>query len=192
MEQSLRAAERIWTPLVPSHATATNGVALTRLEDGSLLASGDNPKLTSYEVTADTPLQAITGVRLEALPDPSLPRRGPGRDGMDTSASRGSRRDSAGERTAGHAWPGRLLQDDQSRRLRVPVRAGRSSRPDEADEPQEWILGHQRDARHGAVGAARGARGRSAVRLPTGTRLTVRIDHLDGTIGQGIGRSDCR
>ena len=79
-EQSLRAAERSWIPLAPVHARATNGVTLTALPDYSLLASGPNPVLTSYEITVDTPAQGITGLRLETVPDPSLPRSGPGRD----------------------------------------------------------------------------------------------------------------
>ena len=124
-EQSLRAAERIWTPLVPSHATATNGVALTRLDDGSLLAAGPNPKLTSYEVTADTSLQAITGVRLEALPDPSLPRRGPGPRRLRTLPRHGgSRRSPAGERTA----RARLARPFRSRRSKSTTPRTRSSR----------------------------------------------------------------
>jgi hypothetical protein len=32
-----------------------------------------------YTLTAETPLAGITGLKLEALPDPSLPSQGPGR-----------------------------------------------------------------------------------------------------------------
>jgi hypothetical protein len=45
-----------------------------------VLASGLNPESDTYVITAAAPAGAITGVRLEALPDPSLPRGGPGRD----------------------------------------------------------------------------------------------------------------
>ena len=79
-EQSMRAAQTIWAPLRPADAHATGGVVLKTLEDESVLASGDNAALTSYTVTANTTLQAITGLRIEALPDPSLPKGGPGRD----------------------------------------------------------------------------------------------------------------
>ena len=51
-------------------------MTLTALPDHSLLASGPNPVLTSYEVTLDTMAEGITGLRLEALPDASLPRSG--------------------------------------------------------------------------------------------------------------------
>ena len=80
-EQSMRAAQTAWTPLAPGEVHATGGVVLKPLADDSVLASGDNAALTSYTVTANTTLQGITGLRIEALPDPSLPKGGPGRDG---------------------------------------------------------------------------------------------------------------
>jgi hypothetical protein len=55
-------------------------VILTAQADGSLLASGANPGDTVYTIEAPAPLTGITAVRVEALPDPSLPKGGPGRD----------------------------------------------------------------------------------------------------------------
>ena len=55
-------------------------VTLNAVPDGSVLASGANPPATIYTVTAPATLPRITAVRLEALPDPSLPKGGPGRD----------------------------------------------------------------------------------------------------------------
>ncbi len=55
------------------------GALLTLQKDGSLLAQGPSPIKDSYTVagrTTDGPIQAI---RLEVLPDPSLPGQGPGR-----------------------------------------------------------------------------------------------------------------
>ena len=77
----MRAADGAWTALAPKSVSATNGVVLKVQPDGSVLASGANPPLTSYTVTVDTTMQGITGLRLEALPDASLPKGGPGRDG---------------------------------------------------------------------------------------------------------------
>jgi hypothetical protein len=68
-----------WTVLEPAKATATKGATLTRQPDGSLLAGGSNPTPEKYTVEAETMLSGITAIRLEALPDPSLPARGPGR-----------------------------------------------------------------------------------------------------------------
>jgi eukaryotic-like serine/threonine-protein kinase len=70
---------RGWTVLQPTTMTSVAGVALTRLPDGSVLAGGLNPPVDTYTVEAVTPFAGITGIRLEALADPSLPHRGPGR-----------------------------------------------------------------------------------------------------------------
>ncbi|MFN0056621.1 MAG: DUF1553 domain-containing protein, partial [Planctomycetales bacterium] len=74
------AAERpAWSVLQPSALQARGGAKFARQEDGAFLVTGENPAADSYEVTAPIDLPAITGVRLEALPDNSLPARGPGR-----------------------------------------------------------------------------------------------------------------
>jgi hypothetical protein len=67
-----------WVVLNPLSASAI-GATLTILGDGSLLASGPSPAIDTYTVTAFTPLVGMTGIRVEALEDPSLPHNGPGR-----------------------------------------------------------------------------------------------------------------
>ncbi len=79
-EKSIVDAEKDWHPLHPDHADSTGGTTLTIAADGSVLASGTNPETDTYTITAAVPLKEITGIRVEALPDPSLPRGGPGRD----------------------------------------------------------------------------------------------------------------
>ncbi|HLJ96217.1 MAG TPA: DUF1549 domain-containing protein [Gemmataceae bacterium] len=78
-EKSLK--DSTWTVLETTSAKAAKGTVLTKQPDGSLLASGKNPSPETYTITANTPLTDITAFRLEALPDPSLPGRGPGRAG---------------------------------------------------------------------------------------------------------------
>jgi len=68
-----------WVQLTPTFATATNGATLTVQGDNSVLASGTIPITSTYTVNAFTTLTGITGFRLEALTDPSLPFQGPGR-----------------------------------------------------------------------------------------------------------------
>jgi tetratricopeptide (TPR) repeat protein len=70
---------RGWTILRPEVMTSAAGATLTPLPDGSVLAGGPNPIVDTYTVEATTDLPGITGLRLEALPDPSLPLHGPGR-----------------------------------------------------------------------------------------------------------------
>ena len=60
---------------------SAGGATLTVQPDGSVLASGKNPQADTYKFTAKAAAAgALTGVRLEVLPDPSLPKGGPGRD----------------------------------------------------------------------------------------------------------------
>lgn len=76
-EQAARKANR-WTMLKPSKATS-NSPLLTVLPDSSVLSSGDITKQDTYTLTYPTGGKAITAIRLECLPDESLPKGGPGR-----------------------------------------------------------------------------------------------------------------
>jgi WD40 repeat protein/serine/threonine protein kinase len=87
-----------WTTLRPDVMTSAAGAALTLQPDGSVLASGPNPQVDTYTIEAVTDLFPIAGLRLEALPDRSLPHNGPGRygdngnfvlDGIRVSAAQG-------------------------------------------------------------------------------------------------------
>jgi WD40 repeat protein len=69
-----------WHPLTPSKLSATNQATLTVQPDRSVLASGKQGN-GSYVVEFETHLTGITGFRVEALTDPSLPQNGPGRAG---------------------------------------------------------------------------------------------------------------
>jgi hypothetical protein len=66
-----------WTVATPQ-AWQTTLPRLTLLDDGSLLASGDLSKRDVYDLTWGPELSGATALRIEALPDESLPRRGPG------------------------------------------------------------------------------------------------------------------
>jgi hypothetical protein len=58
---------------------SARGTKLTKKADGSILASGKNPYPETYTIKLKTKRTAITAIRLEMLPDPSLPNQGPGR-----------------------------------------------------------------------------------------------------------------
>lgn len=75
--------EANWVVLEPDSYISANGATLTELADHSILASGTLPDTDIYTVTAITSLTNITGIRLEALSDPSLPFGGPGRQHED-------------------------------------------------------------------------------------------------------------
>jgi len=188
-EESLRSAQTSWTRLTPLKVSATNGVVLKALPDGSVLASGVNPQLTSYTVTAEAPVQGMTGLRIETLPDPSLPRGGPGRDGYGHFRVTGLHAEVA------PAGPGRT--EPQTVQFET-VKVDDSASPFEpGDLFGRKVAGYARKSGSWAINAMRDTARlpRQAVLaaatpfgFPEGTRITVRIDHLDGTIGQGIGR----
>ena len=67
-----------WTVLHPARAKATLP-HLAVLPDDSILASGDKSKSDRYEVQFDKLPAEITALRLDVLPDESLPEHGPGR-----------------------------------------------------------------------------------------------------------------
>jgi len=65
-------------PLV-KEAKSKNGATLTVQDDGSILATGKNPKFDVYTFVVTTTLPKVTAIRLEALAHPSMVKGGPGR-----------------------------------------------------------------------------------------------------------------
>jgi hypothetical protein len=68
-----------WHGLRPEQAKSQRGSTLTTLDDGSVLASGAHPDNDVYELTFEPGRVRATALRLEVLPDASLPKNGPGR-----------------------------------------------------------------------------------------------------------------
>ncbi len=77
-----------WLIAVPANSKSQGGATFSSQDDGSLLASAKNAKFDTYTFTILTELKNITALRLEALPDPSLVKGGPGRLPTATSRSR--------------------------------------------------------------------------------------------------------
>lgn len=71
--------EFTWTAVKPAKATSANGATLEVAEDGSVLATGTTPETDAYQLQFDSELTDIIAIRLEALSDPRLPNKGPGR-----------------------------------------------------------------------------------------------------------------
>jgi hypothetical protein len=72
-------SEIVWTVLKPITVTSlSNASTLTVQADGSVLATGNTPETDIYTLTASG-VEHVTAIRLEVLPDDSLPQKGPGR-----------------------------------------------------------------------------------------------------------------
>jgi mono/diheme cytochrome c family protein len=78
-EDKFATASTAWETLAPLTFVSSGGATLQRLDDNSLLASGNRPDTDTYSTTASTALHRLTALRLDVLIDDSLPMRGPGR-----------------------------------------------------------------------------------------------------------------
>ena len=79
-EKDHAAAAGAWHALEPGSLASAAGAVFTRQADGSFLVSGPHGPKDTYTLAAKSPLPRITAVRLDVLPDDSLPQRGPGRE----------------------------------------------------------------------------------------------------------------
>ena len=77
-ERSLQESSRIWNPLSPTAVKVPVGVNAVTEPDHSILISGKNVAQAVYGVTVNVG-EGLEAIRLEALPDKSLPHNGPGR-----------------------------------------------------------------------------------------------------------------
>src|SRR5262249_14083280 len=108
----LRMGTTTWTVLKPIEMKSERGATLTLQGDDSILASGTNASGDIYTVSAVGDLDRVAAVRLEGLPDPRRPSRGPGRHpsgNFELSAFRLYQAAGDGENApralpVGHAW----------------------------------------------------------------------------------------
>ena len=70
--------ETLWQPLDPTEVRATGSARLRKLPDGTIRSTGSVGELPDYIATAETTITNITGIKLEVLPDATLPNFGPG------------------------------------------------------------------------------------------------------------------
>jgi mono/diheme cytochrome c family protein len=183
-EQAMRLeASSQWTVLTPKSVAATDGVDLTPMPDGSVMAAGANPGETTYTVEGVAGLPRITAIRLEALPDPSLPKGGPGRDpygnfqvnGFDVEAgdfhlafTAIAADDSAGGASLDTFFPRTLARD---------AHAAKGWRIDASR--QETRLPRQIVFTFDRPWTPPG---------PAGARLRIRLKHQGAAVGQSLGR----
>jgi hypothetical protein len=74
-----KSSRSVWNTLEPTALAATGNVKFVRQADGSFLVSGENKAAETYTLRVKAPFKGITAIRLESLPDASLPAQGPGR-----------------------------------------------------------------------------------------------------------------
>jgi hypothetical protein len=175
-EGQVRKRGDVWQTLSLSNMNSTGGSGYTNLADGSVLATGVNPIYDTITVEAETSLTGIKAVLLEVLPDPSLPKNGPGRWGQT----------------------GNFILDEFAMSV-APLGNGAANNPDPkplifesamADWEQQyyraehavdrnpktgWAIGPRFGERHYLV-----ARLQESAGYPGGTKLTFRFEHYHG------------
>ena len=156
-----------WQTLRPVTVSATGGVVLNAAPDGSVLASGANPGDTTYSIDAVAPQTRITAIRLEALPDPALPKNGPGRDVYGNFQLSGLE----------------VLAGDPSAPVKLKAIAA-----DDAAGAVTFDRGWRIDASRDDKRLPRQAVVTFAEPIDGGAPLRIRLKHLSSAVGQAIGR----
>ncbi len=77
----LKAPEARWKTLdlISFKSTKSDKVTMKKLDDGSILVTGDTPNQDQYQFVAETRMRNITAVRLDCLTHPTMKKNGPGR-----------------------------------------------------------------------------------------------------------------
>src|SRR5258708_1729430 len=170
-----------WQLLTPTRVTAGGGVVLRAARDGSVLASGPNPGEAIYTVEAVASLPRITAVRLEALPDPSLPKGGPGRDPYGNFQLNGFEID-----TGGAPLPIKSIRADDAAGGTGVDTFFPKSLPRDASAPRGWRIDASREEtrlpRQIVFVLER------PLERPAGARLRFRLKHQGAVVGQPLGR----
>jgi hypothetical protein len=184
-ERSVVGAEIRWNTLPPLRASAANGTLLTINGDDSVTASGPAPIEEQYTVVVQLPGRPVTGIRLEALPDPSLPQGGPGRDYYGNFVLTGFTVEAptaGGPVTFGNAAADDNIWGNHVTQLLKPYESVQQGR----DLPPGWAIDATRDEQRLR---------RQAVFVPAeplktnpGARLVVRLSFRGTAASQAVGR----
>jgi mono/diheme cytochrome c family protein len=161
-----------WRVLNLKNPVSTGGSGYTNLPDGSLLATGVNPIYDTITVEAETDLAGVTAILLEVLPDPSLPKNGPGRWGQtgnfildEFSATAAPMGGAGGETTL--AFSGAVADWEQP--------FYRAEHAVDRNPKTGWAIGPKFGERHFLI-----ARLTNPTGFAGGTKLAFRFDHYHG------------
>ena len=185
-EAAQQAAVSAWAVLQPERVGA-GAATLTVQPDGSVLASGLHRGRDEYQVDVTVPAGRTTGLRLEALPDASLPKGGPGpRPLRQLRAHRVCRRSSrrGGQRRRGS----RSTTSRPTTAARRMSRRSSSSRhaPYLSEDPDGWAIDATRDDTRTSrqIVFVPG----KPLELDRPARMRVTLSFDSGNVGQAIGR----
>lgn len=157
-----------WDQLKQISAISANKATLKQQKDGSILVSGNNAKADVYTIQGTSSLGSLTALRLEALPDKSLPKSGPGRS-------------SGGNFVLTTLSLFVIPPDKNAKPINVPLLTARADYSQKgwpvahainSNPTDGWAVGSQIGKRHVAVFETK-----QAVKLPKGSKVKVVLDH---------------
>ncbi|MEX2176088.1 MAG: DUF1553 domain-containing protein [Pirellulaceae bacterium] len=174
-ERAVAAAPPVWRSLELTSQKSKHGATFARREDGATLVGGTNTVSDVYTLEAELSGEALSGdkltaIRLEVLPDKSLPKSGPGRS---KSGNFVLSTFSATVRTPGSDRP-----------VQIELAAARADFAQKNfaadlalnDNPADgWAIGPQLGQRHVAVFELK-----EPPAFPPGTLLTIALDQTYG------------
>ncbi len=165
----------VWRVLNLKDVSSTGGSSYTNLPDGSVLGTGVNPIYDTITISAETDLTGITAVLLEVLPDPSLPKNGPGRWGASGNFILDEFAFSAAPLSKSVSTPAdtnlffvKATADWEQQYYRAEHAIDRNPKTG-------WAIGPQFGQRHFLIAEVKDPAG-----YPGGSRLTFRFDHYHG------------
>jgi Protein of unknown function (DUF1549)/Protein of unknown function (DUF1553)/Planctomycete cytochrome C len=186
-ERELLDERNKWTMLDPIKLESAGGATLKMLNDKSVLVSGAASERDVYVVTAKADLKNITALRIEAIPDASLPKGGPGRDPYGNFLLTGIEAEVSSMSSVGEISFKNAFFDDQAYGVNARSLFGKELGDVATDNPPGWFVNATKD---------------QAERLPrqgifvaekpfdagADARLTIRLKFLGGSLNQGMGR----
>jgi mono/diheme cytochrome c family protein len=168
-EAATASAPVVWQPAELA-ATSKHGATFARQADGSILVSGTNTVSDVYTLEATAPAGKLTAIRLEVLPEKSLPKSGPGRSASGNfvlAKFSATQAPLAGGDSAAQPQPVPFVaaRADHSQKGFAPELALN-------DDPADgWAIAPQSGKRHVAVFEAKESFG-----IESGTKLTITLD----------------
>src|SRR5262245_19214893 len=187
-ERELLDEQNKWTTLDLIKLESTGGATLKKLDDRSVLVSGAAPERDFYVITAKTDLKNITVLRVEALPDVSLPKGGTGRDPYGNFLRTGIELEVAasdGEQPHEISFKDAFV-DDQAYRIETKAFFSKEPGNTATDRPPGWFVNATNDQtnrlpRQGVFVAVK------PFDADSGATLTIKLKHLGGSLNQGMG-----
>ena len=184
-EQAMRETDAMWTTIPPDKAHA-DSATLTVQSDGSVIASGQASGRRSLSGRGPVKEGMVTGIRLEAIPDDSLPQGGPGRDAYGNFVVTGFKVElisSDGKATL-VTFADAVADDWANGKVTDLIKMTAASRND--DLPPGWTIDATRDShrlRRQAVFVPA-----APVNVTAGTRLRLTLAFNGANVGQALGR----